>query len=319
MPRLNIAPIAERLLNSAPEAGDGLNSWLIKGASECQRYGVAPGRAFDLIAATVVARGGQIIERDINKAISKAYSQPYTGETHKRRPDAQYDPAKLERIADRLDFDVTPEWLEERSPVSCWNRTPAGFLHKLYEPAEKVLIFIVYASQGQAFYEHTGLADNFNCLDEFREGCANVWFLNQPVDGEYHWNPREGKESRRSEESIIEWRYMVIESDKAIPQLWLRMLVQAPLPISAIYTSGKRSIHTLIRVDAGSKQEWDQFRDSIERDLVALGADPGALTAVRLTRLPGCRRGETGQLQRLLYLNPEPTNTPIFNQGENNK
>ena len=38
--------------------------------------------------------------------------------------------------------------------------------------------------------------------------------------------------------------------------------------------------------------------------LPVLGADPGAMTPVRLTRLPGCTRG--GRLQELIYLNPRP-------------
>jgi len=42
---------------------------------------------------------------------------------------------------------------------------------------------------------------------------------------------------------------------------------------------------------------------------VTLGADPGALSAVRLTRLPQAMRGQ--RLQRLLYLNPDPDGRPI--------
>jgi hypothetical protein len=254
---------------------------------------------------------------EIEQAIAKASNTSMSVVPRKTEPKAEYDPAKLERIANRIDFDITPEWLEARSPRSCWNRSPAGFLHSLFEQGEKVLVFSEFESQGQAIYIHGGNREDFTCLDEFREGHENVWFLNQPVDGDYHFNPRQGKDSRRSEESVTSWRYMVIESDKAPENLWLRMLVQAPLAIGAIYTSGSRSIHTLICVDAGSKAEWDSFRNSIEADLITLGADPGALTAVRLTRLPNCRRGETGNLQCLLYLNPEPTNTPIINQGEN--
>jgi len=41
--------------------------------------------------------------------------------------------------------------------------------------------------------------------------------------------------------------------------------------------------------------------------LCTLGADPKALTAVRLSRLPQCMRGETGKLQELLYLDPDAT------------
>ena len=109
---------------------------------------------------------------------------------------------------------------------------------------------------------------------------------------------------------------MVIESDKAPEHLWLRMLVQLQLPIVAIYSSGGKSIHALVRVDQPSKSVWDQFRDSIKRELVELGADPGSLTAVRLTRLPGCVRGETGQEQKLLYLKPQASgNSPIIERG----
>jgi len=42
-----------------------------------------------------------------------------------------------------------------------------------------------------------------------------------------------------------------------------------------------------------------------------LGADPAALSAVRLTRLPNCMRGENGTLQQLFYLDDAPDDTPI--------
>jgi hypothetical protein len=76
--------------------------------------------------------------------------------------------------------------------------------------------------------------------------------------------------------------------------------------ISAIYTSGSRSIHCLIRLDAASKEDWDSQIGSLKRPLKVLGADPACLSAVRLTRLPGCRRPEKGGFQRLLYLCPNP-------------
>ena len=46
--------------------------------------------------------------------------------------------------------------------------------------------------------------------------------------------------------------------------------------------------------------------------LITLGADRGALSAVRLTRLPHAQRGE--RVQRLLYLNPQPEGVPILEQ-----
>ena len=83
--------------------------------------------------------------------------------------------------------------------------------------------------------------------------------------------------------------------------------------IACICESGGRSIHALVRVDADSKASWDALIQKVKPALVTLGADPGALSAVRLTRLPQARRGE--RVQRLLYLNPAPDGTPIVRLG----
>jgi len=45
--------------------------------------------------------------------------------------------------------------------------------------------------------------------------------------------------------------------------------------------------------------------------MIRLGACDGSLTALRLSRLPNCVRGETGKLQQLLYLSPDADSTPI--------
>jgi len=131
------------------------------------------------------------------------------------------------------------------------------------------------------------------------------------VDGRWYPNPRapraksgELKLSRRSMESVTSWRYLVLESDEAPDDLWRNLLAQLPLPIAAIYTSGRRSIHAIVKLRVDSKAEWDAVKRQIAPLFTRLGADAGALSAVRLTRLPGCYRG--GKLQQLLYLNPSP-------------
>lgn len=107
-------------------------------------------------------------------------------------------------------------------------------------------------------------------------------------------------------------------------QLWLSFLAQLPAPIAAIYTSGGKSIHALLKLDfTETKQQWDLFKNNMKPLFAAFGADPAALSAVRLSRLPGCTRPDkrTGKakLQRLLYLNPspDPTGVPICGTGGN--
>ena len=230
--------------------------------------------------------------------------------TMPKRPAPKFDPAKLEKIALKLDG-ADLEWFAARSPKQPDNRTPASFLHELYAPGEKVIVFDVFESQGQAVWTCTPPPFDARELDAFRTGKPNgVWYLCNPVTGEYLPNDN-GNQSRRSWQNVTSWRYMVLESDTANPDHWLATLAQMPIPISAIYTSGGKSIHALVRLGAESKELWDGIADELKPILVTLGADRKAISAVRLTRLPQCERVEKGQTQRLIYLNGNPDETPI--------
>ena len=131
------------------------------------------------------------------------------------KPKKVFQPEILEAVASRGTGDVvTAEYLEARSRFTTWNRSPAGFLHKLYQPGEKVVVFNVFESQGCAVWEHPGIAGDLSTLDYLERGQQfGVWYMAQPVDGHYHWNPRQEKDSRRSEEAVTCWRFLVIESD----------------------------------------------------------------------------------------------------------
>jgi len=226
-----------------------------------------------------------------------------------------FNPERAKRFAELVPTSVDLAWLKRRSPVPTWI-TPAEYLSAIFPHGDQVLVFRDYLSQGEALYQNWSLKVDRDALKSFVSGCKDgAWFLSNPVDGEYHFNPRQDSMSRRSEESITAWRYAVLECDHK-PQetwlpIWLRILVQLPLPIVSITSSGNKSLHALLRVDAESKAAWDQFvRGRLLPRLVPLGADGQALTAIRLTRLPGCYRGDS--LQKLLFLNPRATSQPIF-------
>src|SRR5262249_46807510 len=152
------------------------------------------------------------------------------------QPKPHCEPETLERLAGQRPDSIDVEYLRLRSKFTLHNRTPAGFLHKLYRAGEKVVLFDVFESQGCEIWEHPSLVADLSTLTPLQQGCLGVWFLANPSDGEFHWNPREDKSSRRSEESITSFRYAVVESDAADPATWLRASVQLPLPISAIYS-----------------------------------------------------------------------------------
>lgn len=213
-----------------------------------------------------------------------------------RKLACEFDPEKLKQLAGKWRDVVTGEWLANRSSHDPATIFPTRFLELLYQPGEKVLVFDVFASQGQAFWPSDELPV---------AGKDGVWFLAQPVNGQSVPNPRTGKMSRRSQESVTAFRYLVLESDKAEMRDWLGLLVQLPLQIDAIYTSGGKSVHALVRVDCRTHEEWENYVRGLMPTLNLLGmagVDPATLTSVRLTRLPGCMRN--GKLQKLLYLRP---------------
>jgi hypothetical protein len=240
----------------------------------------------------------------------------------------EFDPVKLEQFARRLGG-VDDVWFAARSPKRVHNVTPASFLHHLYVPGECVLIFDTYKSQGQALWRHEGFPFDARELDMFRKGKrCGVWFQAAPVTGVLVEDGRLNKDgtphlSRRSHRTVTSFRWAVLESDKAGEAHWLAFLAQSGLPIAAIYSSGAASIHALIRVNAGSKEEWDSLIGPRKAKLITMGADRKTLSAVRLTRLPCCERlGKElkdgsyfrfpkPQMQRLIYLNPWVDETPI--------
>ena len=224
-------------------------------------------------------------------------------EYHKIEPPkkAEFAPTALSKFAGEWSGVVDLLWLAARSDQDPCIVTPSRFLSLLYRHGEKILVFADNKSQGEALWPKDPIPDR---------GPNGVWFLAQPVDGAYHPNPRQGSMSRRSEEAVTSWRYFVLESDEANLRQWLGAIVQFPLRIAAIYSSGGRSVHALVKIDARTKKEWDAEREALKNALIVLGADAGAMSAVRLTRLPGCWRGRS--LQKLLFINPDPPMRPIY-------
>jgi hypothetical protein len=300
--------------HACPASGSGqrlVHYWVPKALEACKHFGMSVADACEWTEQNMT-RVPQS-NREVSDWAEIVYGEQSGSRSGKSEKQAQYNPAKLKRRANRISVDITREWLAERSPLPV-SFAPEQFLRAIYREHESIWIGTRKNERRGRIWTNDADMSSLDCL---RNGHEGVWFLANPVTGKPAYNGEKNQwfpngETWRTEESVTSWRYMVIESDEAPENLWLRMLVQIQLPISAIYTSGGESIHALVRVDQPSKAAWDQYKDSIKRELIELGACPGSLSAVRLTRLPGCTRGETGQLQRLLYLNPQPTNTPIF-------
>lgn len=257
-----------------------------------------------------------------NRETKRERGQVGEGEVKKK---VEFDAARLAEVAKPWRDTADLLWLANRSARDPALTGAAEFLRALYGEkfAGKILFFTDYFSQGQGLWPDAAPPAS---------APLGVWFLPQPTDGEYHTNPRsldkdgKARPSRRSEESVLSYRYLLLESDKAEMRDWLGFIVQAPLKIEALYTSGGRSIHALVRVDCPTKEAWTKEKNDLMPFLmgcVMVGGDRGVLSGVRLSRLPGCaregkeddegryQRYPAPRLQKLLYLHPGADGRPI--------
>ena len=330
--------VVQEVLASAPTAGGGVHRFLFDLARVLTPYRTADSIE-QILRNYAGGCGRHVPDLEIKSAIRDGQRYAWQPGTPRHSldvdlprslgpPEPKFDLEVFKRFVAGHDK-VDEQWLARRSPICPWNRTPTSFLYPLYHKGEKVVIFDDFKSQGQALWTHPGLPYDARTLNDFTKGKRlGVWFLSNPVDGETRINDA-GDRSRRSHQNVTAWRYLVIESDRKDISAndWLAAIVQLPVPLAAIYETGGRLPHALLRVEAPSKERWDQIRDSLAPLLIMLGADVSSLSAVRLSRLPCCQRlgkeNEHGRYQRfaggphlqeLLYLNPAPDGTPITQQ-----
>jgi hypothetical protein len=274
---------------------------------------IAPGAARAEIERRIRGAGGRVVPRDLDRQMERGYAYARKEATQGEAPVATsvtrsyFSAAELVTRADRA-RDFTWADLMRRSPIDPDSVTSGQYLEKVFKPGEAVVICEHRKDPGRVYM--VGSHATWVCGLGSEEG---IFYLSNPTDGAKKPNA-ENTLSVRSEANVTAYRHLVVESDKSDALLWVRAMVQVPLPVVAIYGSGGKSVHFLLRVNAADKVEYLSILDRLQPGLVRLGADPASMSGVRLTRLPGARRGE--KRQRLLYLDPEACGDPIVQRPE---
>jgi hypothetical protein len=142
---------------------------------------------------------------------------------------------------------------------------------------------------------------------------AGAWVRPNPV--KEHGSGRGGAST---DADVTSFRFCLLENDILPVELQLSLLARLPLPVAAIIHSGGRSIHAWVMLNCANAQEYRTKVARIYTRLARFGLCPSNKNVSRLSRLPGARR-EIGKhasgAQRLLYLNPEPLEAPIFERS----
>lgn len=258
------------------------------------------------IREEVVRQGSKPDDHQIWLARETYFSAPW-GRSRRRE---KYQPVGsgdfAEIVHESFDFFAPEIILQRASIVDPRKADLQTILGALYAPGEKVLIFRSKKGQGSCLYEiGDQVPDELPTQSE--EGPQ---FIINPVDGDYHLSGKRGKRSRRGVAAVTSFRYILLRTRSFYYTEWLKSLIMLPLPIAAIYRSGRNSIHALLRVDASSKSDFAAVRARLLPILDTIGADCDVTGAAQLSWLPTAYRGEIEQ--ELLYLNPSPTSRGIL-------
>ena len=148
--------------------------------------------------------------------------------------------------------------------------------------------------------------------------CLLSRWRKQPVTGSeaggwLRMNPMDG--NGVGDANVTAFRFALLEFDDLPIELQLSFVAKLPLPVAAILTSGGRSIHTWLRVDAPSADEYRAITHKLAAYLWRFGACQGNKSLSRLSRLPGVVRtlgaGQDNR-QRVIYVNPAPETRAIL-------
>lgn len=129
------------------------------------------------------------------------------------------------------------------------------------------------------------------------------------VLGDYHeeagawirFNPLDGRGVKN--ENVTEYRYALVESDAEDIDKQNAILRELELPIATLVHSGKKSLHAVVRIDAG---DYDEYRKRVEYLYTVckkngLIVDTQNKNPSRLSRMPGVMRN--GRKQFLIDTN----------------
>ena len=113
-------------------------------------------------------------------------------------------------------------------------------------------------------------------------------------------NPLIDSKLGRVQKNVLLFKYALIEFDTiSIKQQW-QLIKDSRLPCSTVCYSGNKSLHALVRVDASGPEEYAERVAMLMDHFSAYEVDSKNKDPGRLTRMPGCVRGDTGNAQTLL-------------------
>lgn len=193
------------------------------------------------------------------------------------------------------------------------------YLRALFRPGDKVN-FVVSSFEKDGKFLPSGKGAN-KSFEELIKACDTYEDIGYILGD---WNPKAGAWARINPMSgegcknsnVEEFRHCLIESDSLPKEEQLRKIRELNLPCSALVDSGGKSIHAIVKIDAGKDEKLYRERVSKLHEFLAKNGfpvDKACKNASRLSRIAAVTRD--GKRQKLIAVN---IGMPSYQQWQDN-
>ena len=203
---------------------------------------------------------------------------------------------------------VVPGWVEGQEVMEpkSWHPGKEGsrYIETLFEPGE-VIGYVMqsrldeeknkYIPRNKGVYTLTA-GEVLEKLSKHGDDLgAALGDYDPKAGGWIRFNPLDGKDVRNS--NVTEYRYALVESDDLEVEKQNTIIRELELPVAVLMFSGGKSIHAIVRVDAADYKEYQKRVEYLYQvcEKNGLKVDTQNKNPSRLSRLPGCVRGDKKQ------------------------
>lgn len=203
---------------------------------------------------------------------------------------------------------VSPGWVEGREiqePAE-WHpgREAARYIETLFEPGEVIGINMQsrldeerqkYIPVSKGVYNLTA-GEILEKLSKYGDDIGAALGDYDPRAGAWiRFNPLDGEGVRNT--NVTEYRYALVESDELEIEKQNQIIRELELPVAVLMYSGGKSIHAIVRIDAADYREYQKRVEYLYKicEKNGIPVDTQNKNPSRLSRLPGCERGDRKQ------------------------
>ncbi len=203
---------------------------------------------------------------------------------------------------------VSPGWVEGREVMEpkSWHpgKEALRYIETLFEPGE-VIGYVMqsrldeekqkYIPKNKGTYTLTA-GEVLEKISKHGDDLgAALGDYDPKAGGWIRFNPLDGQGVRNS--NVTEYRYALVESDSLDIDKQNSIIRELELPVAVLMFSGGKSVHAIVRVDAADYKEYQKRVEYLYQicEKNGLKVDTQNKNPSRLSRLPGCLRGDKKQ------------------------